>query len=69
MIRTETIILLNDGWERLTQFFLACRSTFAIKYRMEETGLKQKDLVEMFGFKSWVTEIMNRKHKLTLDMI
>jgi len=36
---------------------------------MEQTGLKQKYLVEMFGFKSWVTEIMNRKYKLTLDMI
>jgi HTH-type transcriptional regulator/antitoxin HigA len=41
----------------------------AIKFRMEQLGLKQKDLVEMVGFKSRVSEIMNRKRKLTLDMI
>lgn len=41
----------------------------AIKFRMEQMGLKQKDLVEMIGFKSRVSEIMNKKRKLTLDMI
>ncbi|SDF27838.1 HTH-type transcriptional regulator / antitoxin HigA, partial [Pricia antarctica] len=37
--------------------------------RMEQMGMKQKDLVEMVGFKSRVSEIMNNKRKLTLDMI
>jgi HTH-type transcriptional regulator/antitoxin HigA len=41
----------------------------AINFRMEQMGLKQKDLVEMIGFKSRVSEIMNRKRKLTLEMI
>lgn len=41
----------------------------AINFRMEQLGLKQKDLVKMIGFKSRVSEIMNRKRKLTLDMI
>lgn len=41
----------------------------AIKFRMEQLGLKQKDLAEIIGFKSRVSEIMNRKRKLTLDMI
>ena len=41
----------------------------AINFRMEQMGLKQKDLVAMIGFKSRVSEIMNRKRKLTLDMI
>ncbi len=41
----------------------------AIKFRMEQMGMKQKDLVEMVGFKSRVSEIMNNKRKLTLDMI
>ena len=36
---------------------------------MEQMGLKQKDLVEMVGFKSRVSEIMNKKRKLTLEMI
>ena len=41
----------------------------AIHFRMEQMGLKQKDLVEMIGFKSRVSEIMNKKRKLTLEMI
>ncbi len=41
----------------------------AIKFRMEQMGMKQKDLVEMVGYKSRVSEIMSKKRKLTLDMI
>ena len=41
----------------------------AINFRMEQMGLKQKDLVHMIGFKSRVSEIMNKKRKLTLEMI
>ena len=41
----------------------------AIKFRMEQIGMKQKDLAEVVGFKSRVSEIMNKKRKLTLDMI
>ena len=41
----------------------------AIKFRMDQMGLKQKDLAEMIGYKSRVSEILNRKRKLTLNMI
>ena len=41
----------------------------AIKFRMEQLGLQQKDLAEIIGFKSRVSEIMNYKRKLTLEMI
>ena len=41
----------------------------AIKFRMEQMGMKQKDLVEVIGFKSRVSEILNKKRKLTLEMI
>lgn len=41
----------------------------AIKFRMEQMGMKQKDLIEVVGFKSRVSEILNRKRKLTLEMI
>ena len=41
----------------------------AIKFRMEQLGMKQKDLAEIVGFKSRVSEILNKKRKLTLDMI
>lgn len=41
----------------------------AIKYRMEEMGLKQKDLVPIIGSKSKVSEVLNRKIGLSLSMI
>lgn len=41
----------------------------AIKFRMEQMGMKQKDLVAITGFKSRISEILNKKRKLTLDMV
>lgn len=41
----------------------------AIKFRMEQMGMKQQDLAEVFGFKSRVSEVLNRKRKLTLEMV
>ncbi len=41
----------------------------AIKFRMEQMGMKQKDLAELVGFKSRVSEILSKKRKLTLGMI
>lgn len=41
----------------------------AIKFRMEQMGMKKKDLAEIVGFKSRVSEILSKKRKLTLGMI
>lgn len=41
----------------------------AIKIRMEEMQLKQVDLIDAIGGKSRVSEVLNRKRKLTVDMI
>ena len=41
----------------------------AIKIRMAEMNYKQKDLVGIIGGKSRVSEILNRKKKLTVEMI
>lgn len=41
----------------------------AIKIRMEEMHFKQKDLIQEIGGKSRVSEILNRKRRLTVDMI
>jgi HTH-type transcriptional regulator/antitoxin HigA len=41
----------------------------AIKIRMEEMQLKQIDLMDEIGGKSRVSEVLNRKRKLTVDMI
>ena len=36
---------------------------------MEQMGMKQKDLAAVIGFKSRVSEILNKRRKLTLEMI
>jgi len=41
----------------------------AIKIRMEELNLKQVDLAETIGGKNRASEVMNRKRKLTVEMI
>ncbi len=41
----------------------------AIKFRMEQMGMTKKELAEIIGYKSRVSEIFSRKRKLTLKMI
>ena len=41
----------------------------AIKFRMEQMGYNQKDLADIVGLKSRASEILNRKRKLSLEMI
>ncbi len=41
----------------------------AIKFRMEQLNYSQSDLAEIIGLKSRASEILNRKRKLSLEMI
>ena len=41
----------------------------AIKFRMEQMGYTQNDLAEIIDSKSRASEILNRKRKLSLEMI
>ncbi|WP_234109305.1 MULTISPECIES: helix-turn-helix domain-containing protein [Chryseobacterium] len=41
----------------------------AIKFRMEQLNYSQNDLAEVIGLKSRASEILNRKRKLSLEMI
>ena len=41
----------------------------AIKYRMEQMGLTNKDLAEILGNKSRVSDIFNKHRKLNLKMV
>lgn len=41
----------------------------AIKFRMEQLGLSQQDLVAFIGSKSKVSEVLNRKRNLSLSMM
>lgn len=41
----------------------------AIKFRMQQMGYNQSELAKVLGLKSRVSEVLNKKRKLTLDMI
>jgi len=65
----DILALVIDDYERKHFPIEAPDPIEAIKIRMEEMHLKQSDLVNEIGGKSRVSEILNRKRKLTVDMI
>lgn len=65
----EIISLLIENYENKYFFIEAPDPIEAIKIRMEEMNLKQKDLIGVIGGKSRVSEVLNRKKRLTVEMI
>jgi HTH-type transcriptional regulator/antitoxin HigA len=65
----ELLSLLIDNYEKEKYPIDLPDPIEAIKFRMEQLGYKQKDLAEAMGLKSRVSEILNRRRKLTLGMI
>ncbi len=61
--------LMIDDYEKKHYPILAPDPIEAIKIRMEEMHLKQIDLINEIGGKSRVSEILNRKRRLTVEMI
>jgi len=61
--------LMVDEYEKKHYPIEAPDPIEAIKIRMEEMQLKQVDLVDVIGGKSRVSEVLNRKRKLTIEMI
>jgi HTH-type transcriptional regulator/antitoxin HigA len=65
----EILSLLLENYENEHYPIQAPDPIEAIKIRMEELNMRQKDLVGIIGGKSRVSEILNRKKRLTVDMI
>jgi HTH-type transcriptional regulator / antitoxin HigA len=65
----ELLSLLIDNYEKNNFPIELPDPIEAIKFRMEQLGYNQKDLTKVIGLKSRVSEILNKKRKLSLDMI
>lgn len=65
----EILSLLIENYENEHYPIEAPDPIEAIKIRMEELNMRQKDLVGIIGGKSRVSEILNKKKKLTVEMI
>lgn len=65
----EVLALLVDDYEKRTFPMVEPDPVTAIRFRLEQAGLEPRDLVSILGSRSRVSEIMNRKRGLTLEMI
>ena len=61
--------LLIDEYEKKHHSIEPPDPIEAIRIRMEEMQLKQKDLIPVIGSSSRVSDILNRRRKLTVEMI
>lgn len=67
--KLELLILLISNYEK-EHFPMDMPDPIeAIKFRMEQQQLSQKDLIPFIGSRSRVSEVLNRKRPLTLKMI
>ena len=67
--RLDLLALLIETYENEHFKFRRPGPIEAIKFRMEEQGLQQRDLVPYIGSKSKVSEILSGKRSLTLPMV
>jgi HTH-type transcriptional regulator / antitoxin HigA len=65
----DLLSLLIDNYEKEHDPIDLPDPIEAIKFRMEQLNYRPKDLAKVIGFRSRVTEILNKKRKLSLDMI
>lgn len=65
----EVLITLVEKYEE-TRFLIEAPDPIeAIRFRMEQQGLEDKDLVAYLGQRSRVTEVLNRQRGLSIAMI
>ncbi|RUV30509.1 MULTISPECIES: ImmA/IrrE family metallo-endopeptidase [unclassified Mesorhizobium] len=65
----EVLQAVIERWERSRHTVEAATPAHAIKFRMEQTGLSQRDLIPYLGSKSRVSEILNGQRQPTVDQI
>ena len=65
----EVLVMLIEKYEEKEWAISEPDPIEAIKVRMEQMHLKQKDLIPYIGNKSKVSEVLNRKIGLSLTMI
>lgn len=67
--RLELLTVLLEAYENSKYPVESPDPIDAIHFRMQEKGLKQADLIPYFGTSSRVSEVLNRKRPLTVQMI
>ena len=65
----DILVTLVDSYENKHYFIDAPDPISAIKFRMEQEDLQQKDLIPIIGDRAIVSKVLNGQRKLTVDMI
>src|SRR5450830_108406 len=65
----EVLVTLVEAYENKHYPISAADPVEAIKFRMEQQGLTQKDLEPFIGSSGRVSEVLNRKRGLSLSMV
>ncbi len=67
--RLEVLSTLVEAYERVHHPIEAPDPIAAIRFRLEQRGLTRKALEGVIGSRARVSEVLNRKRPLTLQMI
>lgn len=65
----EVLVTLIEAYEHKHYPIRAADPVEAIKFRMEQQGLTQKDLEPFIGSSGRVSEVLNHKRRLSLQMV
>ena len=65
----ELLTLLIDDFESKRYELPRAKPLEVLRFLMEQHGLRQKDLVDVFGTRSIVSEVLSGKRKLNKDHI
>ncbi len=65
----DILVTLVEAFEAKHYAIKAPDPIVAIQHRMEALGMERKDLEPLLGSKSRVSEVLNRKRKLTMEMV
>lgn len=65
----EILVILVENYEDNFYKIQAPDPISAIKFRMEQGNLKQKDLIEILGDKSVISKVLSGQRELTIKMI
>jgi HTH-type transcriptional regulator/antitoxin HigA len=65
----ELLSILIEKYEDIYYPIEAPDPIEAIKFRMEQMDMDNNDLAKIIGYKSRVSEVFNKKRKLSLNMI
>lgn len=65
----DILALLVENYEAQHYPITAPSAVDMIKFRIEQLGLEAKDLTPIIGSRSKVSEVLNHKRKLSINMI